>query len=707
MSLGDPLWLRFDGSPIGGKVPTRLNVLSNPPGLALTGAQFAKVEHIYQAFCTQVYLSPAREGYHRAVERLDDGSVVIMESINDVHTVTVLISSVPVRNPYSLFLCVPTVYQFSAGEHLPNSWSEGVKWESYKESAPPVTPKPSGISVFEHPGSTIWTSPHFLDDEGERLILSWKGPPNRYQTNQNGYHCGWFYNYGGINVAYSATGGPYSLSSEAFDQLRDQSLLWVGTRRYVLPVAKIIAASLHRPDPVNAPGNVVLRVCSNRFPQNTTSRAMAVFDLIPASASTKADSTLAGLLAADSFQIADTYGPPASYSPTMRDNLAAAAVGAWEEFSRPHFDDNGDRLALTVFTKIPTGEAGIAVRSVAIPSWEVLEQAVGTSIGSSSSTTTITNDNTTEFRQSVVGSSEQTTRRVGFADFFEGQFVYLWDETIQSTAVNDDTLWLYGTAEGSGTNEFTSTTTWRLVHNVRGDLATRTYARSEASSGSGLLTISPSGSLSTVKSATPLPFCAILADLHRDFILIGTPNGPDEAAKTVTGAPAIQAVIDGNTMEYASEIVAADNDPAIDLTPKVFFGAIERTYTMQPMRVRNAQAATKRAVLRVGRPSTTATGTTVIGPTTSSSSSPIVSTPLTCWGGQTPLFACATCDPDVETAYAGFVFQGVNDTFNSILRASGAGYALPNWRAAQPGGFTGRPDAMLCPIFLPAVQEDE
>lgn len=85
MSLHDPFYNKFDGSPDLGRIPTRLVVLGTG---SLSGDQFRDVEHVYDQFRGACRLSASN--FHTEQIKLSDGTVVHMWSLQgrDVVTVT-------------------------------------------------------------------------------------------------------------------------------------------------------------------------------------------------------------------------------------------------------------------------------------------------------------------------------------------------------------------------------------------------------------------------------------------------------------------------------------------------------------------------------------------------------------------------------------------------------------------------------------------
>ena len=84
MSLNDPFFTKFDGSPDLGRVPVRLIV--NGTG-ALTPSQMLGVEHAYHQFRSAYRLSVA--DFHTERIRLNDGTVVWLWSLQGRDEVTV------------------------------------------------------------------------------------------------------------------------------------------------------------------------------------------------------------------------------------------------------------------------------------------------------------------------------------------------------------------------------------------------------------------------------------------------------------------------------------------------------------------------------------------------------------------------------------------------------------------------------------------
>lgn len=73
----DPIFIKFDGTPVAGRVPVRMHV----DGAPITPDQQLEVSHLYQQFRTAVGLSVAEQ--HGERHTLADGSEVIFESMQD------------------------------------------------------------------------------------------------------------------------------------------------------------------------------------------------------------------------------------------------------------------------------------------------------------------------------------------------------------------------------------------------------------------------------------------------------------------------------------------------------------------------------------------------------------------------------------------------------------------------------------------------
>ena len=84
MSLNDPFFTKFDGSPDLGRVPVRLIVNGNS---GLTPNQMLGVEHVYHQFRSTCRLSVS--DFHTDRVRLNDGTVVWLWSLQGRDEVTV------------------------------------------------------------------------------------------------------------------------------------------------------------------------------------------------------------------------------------------------------------------------------------------------------------------------------------------------------------------------------------------------------------------------------------------------------------------------------------------------------------------------------------------------------------------------------------------------------------------------------------------
>ena len=84
MSLNDPFFTKFDGSPDTGRVPTRLIVLG---GAGLSESQLRGVDHVYGQFRNACKLSAS--DFHTEQVKLHDGTIVHMWSLQNRDEVTV------------------------------------------------------------------------------------------------------------------------------------------------------------------------------------------------------------------------------------------------------------------------------------------------------------------------------------------------------------------------------------------------------------------------------------------------------------------------------------------------------------------------------------------------------------------------------------------------------------------------------------------
>ncbi len=696
MSLFNQHWVTHGGEPVTGRVPTNLRVLSTPPGRVLNAQQWGAVCHAYKLFCDAVQGSAHPDGFHVQNRRYSDGMVLRMESLQGVHQVRVLIRAGDDDDGLGPdFLCVPTHYNTTNG--VTNAWDNGVKWRNYPRRAPPVTPPNSAISASRHPGPTVWSSPHFLDTNGQRLILSWKGPPHRYQTNLNTYHCGWFYHYGGINCAYVTFGGPFTSITNSVDQLIDRTVVWFGLERKTLPVEKVIAASLHRPDPIHAPNSVVLRVCSNSYPQATTTRSMVVFDLISTAVPNVGASTLASLLEATTYQIVGTYPAPSSYSNAVRNNPGAAADGAWEEFSRPHFDENGARLALMVYTRVAVNQYGLAARSLLMPSWDVEEEVRCTQdFTQTAQATSSLAGSVYSFAQSFDSLAEHVA--VGCPDYFGGQFVYLKATTLTEQEGSNSSTHNSATGAATGESETQSTVTWTLEHSAKGVVASTTFSASETANGSGLNVLTPGGTISIARTPARFPWRLVLADLSQDFVFVATDEEAGEPY-AYENVAVVDALLEGDYYSVQTGLISHPF-PAERLTPKAIFpsATVVGSDDAHKITAQDAGHVSISGVIRVHRyESVLYDGTPVV----TTSSAPIAVELVNDWGAGLPLADGCAVSPSGEVAYIGFCNRLTTASFNAALRSDGRFYLMPNYRATQPFPPSGGRNTLLSPIFMP------
>lgn len=86
MTLFNQQWTDFDGTPITGKVPTKM-VVHSPT--ALTGHQQGGVSHAYKLFCDAVRGTAFPEGYVVQNRVLGDGTKIRMTSMQSIHVVDV------------------------------------------------------------------------------------------------------------------------------------------------------------------------------------------------------------------------------------------------------------------------------------------------------------------------------------------------------------------------------------------------------------------------------------------------------------------------------------------------------------------------------------------------------------------------------------------------------------------------------------------
>jgi hypothetical protein len=516
MIFNNPNFISFAGEPITGRTPTKTIVLGDWP---MTQAQQGGVAHAYKLFCDTVRLSPAE--YHVQNRILSDGTTVRMISNNGIDTVEVR----PVGGGGSVVECifrgVPSSASHPSGDA---ALGPSGRWDRYLTTPMPASLKKVGPLV-DHPGHVTWTGKNFKVRRQE-VILSWRGPGDRYSSST-----GWDAVAGGNIVGHATTIGDTAVV------YKDSSFVWFDGLAVDTGIEKVIAAALHRPDPANL-NEVVLRVCSDSFPQGTGTRGLVTYDLVPTDAT--APVPLDAIISATGFDILETYqATQFSTSPSL------PVVGTWVTHQRPHFNNSGDKLAVSM----QWNEAGTP-RFVAAclnpTSWEILEhysqdgETVEAQTASTSYTYVPTSsppviETATTNRSYTLTRTQYTTLLA--ADFLDDAFVHMTmvqDYSSELTEASNGT-----SSTGTGTAAFDTHTVMQAVHSIHGVMSTRTHDTaylSETSVSGGTGTLSVSGPSSTITWSSAL----MCGDLSRDIVAVGWPVAGQQN-RTYSGSATVEA----------------------------------------------------------------------------------------------------------------------------------------------------------------------
>jgi hypothetical protein len=176
MNLFDPNFLTFDGNPIPGRGPVRVEVEGDA---ALTSEQQAGTSAAYKLFCDAKRLSLI--DFHSQQYELDDGTRISMVSINGADQVH--IAPPPPRVATALediFIAVPSF--FGGHDTAAPNYSKQTPYRG-KTAAPTHMRATREIvdveGIREHPGNLTWWS-DAIKVNGKPLIVSWYGKATRY-----------------------------------------------------------------------------------------------------------------------------------------------------------------------------------------------------------------------------------------------------------------------------------------------------------------------------------------------------------------------------------------------------------------------------------------------------------------------------------------------------------------------------------------------
>lgn len=367
-------WITFGGEPVTGRTPARVLVY----GPELTGEQTGAVAHVYKLFCDALLVTPSK--FLVQNRTFEDGTRVRMTSIQGVDEVAVWTTpKSPEELVGDLFVAVPaasgTGGAFDREQYRPASW------RNYLKTRAPSALKSSSVPLPDHPGHITWTGGRFVVD-GRPVLLSWRGPEDRYSIfkgDGGGRYLPWPTDTPIVDeFALKHVWRPNTIVSAPFNTL-DSSFVWFNGLKVDTGVRKVIAAALFMPDEENS-ANVVLRVCTDEFPEGSGTRAWAVYDLTPQGVAV-AECTIKKLMSAKLPLVKQATYPATDYKYVPGEALPDDAdIGTWVDYHRPHFDSRGERLATVIrrarASRGPGYRNGFdAVGAVfSMPGWEIVSE---------------------------------------------------------------------------------------------------------------------------------------------------------------------------------------------------------------------------------------------------------------------------------------------------------------------------------------------
>ena len=398
----------------------------------------------------------------------------------------------------------------------------------------PEEPKPESVYA-DHPGHITWSSPHFKIGS-KPVELSWRGPDDRYSgitswTNHTGGYISWMLPGGPFSIEKIGAPKGSAGSIPGANCYIDTEFVWINGRRVDTTVEKVIAASLHRPNPEVLDG-VVLRILSDSYPQNTGTRRFCTFDIIPSDASGPVP--LSAIIAATSFKIHATW-PATLFDPSLSN------AGSWYNEQRPHFDNRGERVATSIIKQGEQTRYQVHAVSLDPVTWQILEEfsPLGQNTDARTSSAEVTDSREVTYPGGYVGVeitavSFQISRTYNgnyyvlyAVDFLNDDFVYVYHEMQSSGSEYESGSGSItsgvtgGVYSGADTYSKSNTIALTINHSVHGVIAQRTHTSTELN-GVGF-----DGENATISSTTDTEFIwdktQLCADLSRDVFAIGVP----------------------------------------------------------------------------------------------------------------------------------------------------------------------------------------
>lgn len=591
MSLLNQHWQSFSGEPITGRTPPQTRIMNDVPMNAL---QAAGVAHAYKLFTDAVSVTSSK--FLTRDRTLLDGTRVRLASNQGIDVVMVW----PVGG-----MAGQVIDRWLCGVPASSTWMDGYSsaeaggfsnilngfefWPKYETTQPPTTLK---IEKELARGHVEWSSPLFVVDK-RKVQLSYRGPGSRYSPSPGFNEDGVCKHTDSKELLTDSNLLPrknalWRFLPSTFDdfgrdeQRTDSPWIWINNRPVSVYQAitwpyKIIAAAFHRPDPADK-GDVILRVCTGHNPVggftgvDTTDFRIHVVDIKPVGFESD-PAPLSAYLKATSFFAVATH---VAANSRFNKSVAGLPTGTWAPMQRPHFDDNGARLALVVLERYTatttssfsgtTTSQSTRCRGVAfsLPSWEEAGAISADSESITNSSTSVSAFVSTH-NYTVATTQYSVTRNKYFygVDFHNNNLVAMIveDSTISESEFNSSP-----TSETDGS---TTSRTIKLVHSVHGVIGERTLNSTTTSnlqwSGGPALGAFTGFTKAEQRSEIHDHRLSVAADLSRDICAFafaqgvvggsssttasGVPNGAVSTSSTVAGTDNIRlsykCVIDG------------------------------------------------------------------------------------------------------------------------------------------------------------------
>ena len=522
--LQDPVFTLFGGESITGRAPVSMRVI----GRDLSGEQRDWAVREFAAFksACRISIVPLQTKW----VKLRDGTVMQMASNAGTDRVVIWPAGGSDSFGPGLYL-LWSEEQTLDGSMPPQGTHAGgtVKWGTYQTEGKPEDYE-DFVSVgarANHPGCVTWSSPNFTavaDGEEREVQLSWRGPGSRY-----------------------------------FDPLMTtlnlSKYVWINGVAVKTGVDRVISAALH----TVSEGNVILRVCSDRYPLDSSTPGCVTVDLVPEGVDAN-DCTLQKILHASRFTVDASY-PATDYEVPAGSDIT---INKWHPMQWPYFDGNGERVAMIVLTRDsgaiddpdPIAARDIGHRGVIFSAteWTQLQRI---DPGTQANATGAFGAYGYYLRGWSESSNVATEFTVGCllaVDFLDNTPVWVMGELKGSSTSS-------GSRSGRGPTSINAS--WSLskntevsaTHSIYGELFRYSLASSASNAGSGGYTSASGGAtflgkMSGSSTGEPNICIAFVGDLSRDIFAIGWSPGLASDGVSYSGGGY-------STIPYASANVSA------------------------------------------------------------------------------------------------------------------------------------------------------